>query len=378
MKHARLQPSSAKRWLECPGSVISLASVPDPGSEAADLGQACHMALVTRLTTGRSPEPGMVLTVVDEDSGRVVEVELDDELLGYVDRAAVWVEAAIAADPRALLRTEALSPVGRYYGVPADLSGHSDVLLVGDEVLTVVDAKFGRVEVDVRENPQTTLYAIGHAEEYGWRHRRYRLAILQPRSPQPVKVEELSDVELRDRAERYRPRIQEALQPDARLVPGAHCRTTYCKAAGVCRALQERARELAARVYEDPQHVSAEQLAETLRGADLIRHALDAAESSALAMLRAGQVVPGWKRVAGRGQRRWRNEHEAGRALAMVGLDPFKKVLLSPNQAEEALGGGVYFTALAPKKPGQPTLAPETDERPALEPDSSAFDAEEK
>ena len=42
-KHAKLGPSSASRWLNCPGSVALCATVPEePSSEYADEGTFAH------------------------------------------------------------------------------------------------------------------------------------------------------------------------------------------------------------------------------------------------------------------------------------------------------------------------------------------------
>ena len=74
--------------------------------------------------------------------------------------------------------------------------------------------------------------------------------------------------------------------------------------------------------------------------------------------------LPGWKLVAKRGTRKWADEQKAIAALTELGIDPYKKELLSPAQAEKKvknLPEGLTVSV----SPGD-TLAPESDPRPAV------------
>ncbi len=381
MKHAQLQPSRAHRWLACPGSVRAETDAPDTHTEYANRGAALHRLLAQALAEGPlelCPGP-----IAYEEDGRLVRYEATESDVRRVEavaRYAMGVLQALDGDGGATLNTEVYCRVGRRFGLPEDvLSGHADVVIDSDDELVVVDAKFGWQEVEVESNPQLSLYALGLAQTYGWKHRQYRLVVAQPERGAP-REELLSADELRARGDAMWPQVLLAADPDAKRAPGEHCRG--CRAAGTCRVFQDYASEHVAAALDQPdggQDLSPEALGLVLDRAALLRHALEQAEAAAKGLIRLGVEVPGahgpWKLVAGRGQRHWKDEAEAARLLRVLGLKPYKEVLLSPAQAEELLGAerSGLLTAAAPKVPGRPTLAPGNDKRAALDA-AGAFD----
>jgi hypothetical protein len=78
--------------------------------------------------------------------------------------------------------------------------------------------------------------------------------------------------------------------------------------------------------------------------------------------LRNGYKIPGWKLVAKRGQRKWVDEEGAAAALLLQGIDPYRKDLLSPAQAEKKTKNLPEVVTLS----SGDTLAPESDPRPAV------------
>lgn len=93
------------------------------------------------------------------------------------------------------------------------------------------------------------------------------------------------------------------------------------------------------------------------------------------AALHAGEPVEGWKLVAGkRGSRQWVDEGAAEDAMKKMRLsvdEMYTKKLISPTQAEKVLKGNpkrwTTIQALITQSEGVPHVAPESDERPALE-----------
>lgn len=373
-EHAKLMPSAARRWMTCPGSVAMVEAAPERRTGYDVQGTACHTLLADLLRAGAPPEQFTGMELLTEDG----PVLVTEEMVGWVRDAARWVEFALAAHPGTLLRVEERVIVGAAFGCPGELWGTPDIVLVRPDLLTVVDAKFGWVDVDGYDNPQVSLYAIGVAHDYGWTHDMYELGILQPRSTPPVTVEILTRAELEDRRDRYRPKIAAALQPAAALIPSDEC--TGCDARGQCPTFQAWAKERAVLALTEPRSIALDRLAEIVEAAPRIRAALTAAEDFALRRLALGFDVPGWKRVAGKhGHRKWANEADAVRVLGML-AEPeqfmTKPELISPAQAEKALKMPRHvLDNLAPAPEGAPTLAREDDPRPALPP---VFEYEEK
>jgi len=77
-----------------------------------------------------------------------------------------------------------------------------------------------------------------------------------------------------------------------------------------------------------------------------------------------GAKIPGWKLVAKKGRRQWVDEAKAAAALTELGIDPFKKELLSPAQAEKKIKN--LPEGLTVSVSSGDTLAPESDPRPAV------------
>jgi hypothetical protein len=139
-------------------------------------------------------------------------------------------------------------------------------------------------------------------------------------------------------------RAAEATQEEnAPLVVGSWCR--WCKAQAVCPA-QERSAVAVAQSEFDviealpaPQHLTDEKLAVILEKAPQIEAWFNAVRDHIHQRLEAGEEFPGWKLVAKRSTRRWKDEVEAEkylrRKLQVAGA--FKKSLVSPAQAETAL-----------------------------------------
>jgi hypothetical protein len=139
-KHAELSPSSAARWMVCPGSVALSRGLPDTSSSFAEYGSDGHQLGEICLTTGANAKDllGRKMdygNVVDDDMARMVQVYLD-----YVRQ--------IVATTGGQLFVERSLPIGQITGEDG-ATGTADAVIVTDDELIIVDLKMGRgVRVD--------------------------------------------------------------------------------------------------------------------------------------------------------------------------------------------------------------------------------------
>jgi hypothetical protein len=350
--HAYLSPSAAHRWLVCPGSARLEASVPERSSPDADLGTLKHKALESWLNNGEH-----INLPTEEDRLEVVSV-------------FSWVMAR-AERYKATIYTEEKAKVGAVFNCPDALWGTADVVLVSTNRLEVVDAKFGHGAVQVEDNPQLLLYLLGLDHEFGGMHEELVITIAQPKTGAPTSAV-YTRAHLDLWAIRFATKVKAALDLEAPLVPSEDgCR--WCAAAAVCPALQAETQALAQREFQNPSLLPREGLLHLLNNAGRIRAALDAVEAHALDLILAGTPLPGWKVVAGKKHRVWRDEEKAKSLLQSLGYqrkDMMVEKMITPAQAEKLVG-----KATAPKlapyvetPEGGPVLVRDADARPHLDP----------
>ena len=161
------------------------------------------------------------------------------------------------------------------------------------------------------------------------------------------------------------PAARLAYEGDGEKKAGAHCR--FCKCRATCRTLAEY--ELQG-VKED---LAASDLTEA-EIADIIQRA-----GRIKKWLTDGKVWPGLKMVAGRSIRKIADPERAAAILESHHIqDIYKPQELKTLTALDKLVGAKKLAELLGdviiKPAGKPTLVPESDKRPAIVPDTEAFD----
>jgi RecB family exonuclease len=354
--HALLSASSAARWLACPPSAVAAEAYENEGTEYTKEGTLAHEVAeaVARLTDG--PRVSALEGVTSE------MIECAEGYRDYIQEQTKSDSATVLLEQRV-----DFSP-----WVP-DGFGTADCIIIQGNTMDVIDYKYGKgVAVSAQNNPQMKLYGLGAYNDFGFAYdvETVRLHIYQPRMNN-ISVDELSLSDLLAWAEKtVKPTAEKAAKGKGNYNPGEHCR--FCPHAGRCRALTKTCTE-----YVQTHGMRASvpvlapwEVAEVLQMEPLVSLWLKRVKDQALTTLLNGGDVPGYKVVAGRGSRAWKDDFEVAALLKANGFtaeEITKTELLSVAAMEKAIGKKNVAALLDDQietKTGAPTVAPESDKRP--------------
>lgn len=370
--HALLSPSAAERWIHCTAAPLLERDVPDTGSPYAEDGTRAHELCELLLRGGQTT----YLTSVMEGAGE----EMCSAAFYYRDLVAERLTRAMLGTPDAKLIVEARLDMTRW--VP-ECWGTGDALIIADDVMEVIDFKYGRgVRVDAVRNAQMMLYALGAMAAYGsaYNIERVRMTIVQPRLDH-VSTWDTTAAELLAWARTtVAPAAHEALSGKGRQQAGEWCR--FCKVRARCHELADVARHVAeGPAAKDRALLTTEELAALLPVIELLTGWGKDVQAIALQKALDGDRLPGYKLVEGRSVRViTQPDVLAGRLLA-EGVAPeavYKPRELRTLTELERLTGKKGFATLADgciaKPPGKPTLVKESDKRPEWSPAKADFE----
>ena len=358
MQHSKIVGgSTAKRVINCPGSVALVDKMPpQPSSSYADEGTLLHDTIADILDKDALPEAYL--------GRKHNDAELTQDLID--NKLQVALDGLLQVDPNLEMEYAVESRVGFGDFLP-DVFGSTDLLgRIGDRAI-VLDWKFGDgVAVEATENPQLLFYAAAakRTAETAWAFEgasEVELIIIQP----PYVKRWVTTLDRVDAFEKeLAAAVKIAARPDAPLASGDHCK--WCAAKPVCPVMTG-AVDRALKVKLEALPV--DQIAHYLEQAPLIEAFIKDLQQLAHGLLEEGQKVPGWKLVNKRATRQWTNEDKAVAFLTGVGVEAWGDPKpLSPAQAEKALKKAkIELPAdLVVAVSTGSTLAPENDPRPAV------------
>ena len=382
--HSILSASGAYRWLVCTPSALLEQQFPDTTSGSAAEGTLAHelaeLKLRNYFDTTNFGKRKLTAAVKKLKENPLWNDEMDrytDEYLDYVKAIAMKPKAAVSP------RIEQRIYFGKYTlaerGGEGEGYGTADCILIGDGTIHVIDFKYGQSpngRVSAEQNPQLALYALGAYETYRilYNITRAELHIFQPRLSDGISEWAVQITDLLGWGDYVRERADLAWKGEGEYRPDADKACQFCRAKGRCRARAEHNVRLAfsTDLGKKPPLISNEQIGEYLKmGADVAKWLSDL-QDTALKECLAGREVPGWKAVEGRGGRAWTDLDMAFAALELDGVPQemlWKREPITPAALEKILGKKEYeaqAAGLVTKTPGKPTLAKESDKRPAV------------
>jgi len=360
MQHSNIVGgSTAKRVINCPGSVALVQKMPpQPSNKYADEGTLLHNVIADIVMTDNPPEHYLGTKYQDQ----VLTQEL-------IENKLVPALAALdEIDPTKEMEIEAETRVGFGDLLPG-VFGSTDLIGRIRNRAIVLDWKFGDgVAVEVEENPQLMFYAAAamRTEAAKWAFDgvdEIECVIVQPpqvkrwvTTPKRIAEFELQLVQA----------VKLAQKPDAELKTGDHCR--WCAAKPICPQMTgavDRALKTSIEAIDAPA------LGAYLANADMLEDWIKDLRALAHQILDSGASVPGYKLVAKRGTRQWTDEKDVVHWLDGVGLENneiYSKELLSPAQMEKVLKKRKLALPddLVVSVSSGTTIASESDPRPAV------------
>lgn len=378
--HATLAPSSAYRWLKCPGSVRLCQGVEETPSIFAAEGTAAHQLAERCMREGKDARAYRGEVIEVEGNKFTVDLEMVDGVQLYLDVVRELKAESDEFEIETRMDMSALVP---------GVFGTGDAIAFREKPtrrVTIVDLKYGKgVAVDVEHNEQELTYATGVVQRF---HNRgvdeVELVIVQPRAPRPgdsppgVRRWTTDIVTLFEHVMALQDAAKAADDPNAAFVTGDHCK--FCKRAGTCKALRNRVMEI---TMQDPALAPYKDWKTEQADIELCKTWAKRREEFAHTEALRGRLPPGSKLVGKRANRKWRDENEAVATLQLLGVpddDIWETSVRSPAQVEKALpkNDRKVIEGLSIKAPSGTVLAPLDDPRPALDPnDARGFEVME-
>lgn len=366
--HAVLSPSSSERWLNCTPSARLADAAGSETSEYAEEGTTAHELAehVLGCWTDGTFLPECEETPVPENiaSNKYYSEEMKEAISHYV--------AFVTGEFYEMQKGPFGGSVRMYLEEKLDISGYApgsfgsaDVSLVSEQMLHIIDLKYGKGVKVPAESPQFKMYALGVLAKFGGtKVKRIRMSVAQPR----LKHFETIEVDVRDLldwAEKVlRPKAKLAYEGKGEQVVGSWCQ--FCPVKATCRAQKN---EIIKDFEEHPDTLvmTDKEIVEMIGKIDRYKSWLESINQYAYAEAMKGKKWDGYKLVEGRSARKIVDPDKVRDKLLKTYLeDEVLNISLKGITDLEKLMGKKVFAAeigeYVKSQPGAPKLVP--DSRP--------------
>lgn len=379
--HAILSPSSSERWLNCTPSARLAEEAGSKTSEYAEEGTTAHelaeYALKSWIYGTFYPECDDLPVPQEIASNKYYSEEMKEAILRYVD--------FVTGEFYEMQKGPFVGPVATYLEEKLDISkyapdsfGSADVSLVSEQIVHIIDLKYGKgVKVPV-ESPQFKMYALGVLTKFGGpKVKRVRMSVAQPRLSHYDTIEMgVSDL-LEWAEEVLKPKSKLAYEGKGEQVVGSWCQ--FCPVKATCRAQRnEIIRDF--EDYPDTLLMTDEEIVDMLSKIDRYKSWLESINQYAYSEAMKGKKWDGYKLVEGRSARKIVEPDKVRDKLLNTYLEDevLNISLKGITDLEKLLGKKVFaaeFGEYVKSQPGAPKLVP--DSHPGKDYDTASdFDIE--
>lgn len=372
--HALLSASGASRWMNCTPSarLEDAEKTEDTGSVYAQEGTLAHELGDLNLQLWHADCAGRIkirAQIAELRKDKLYTDEMEEQVQKYTDYVGEQFTAAKKSDRSSILIIEEKVPLPYEGGF-----GTCDANVISDGVLEIIDLKYGKgVKVSAVDNPQLKLYGLGALEIYDFIYSvdKVRLTIVQPRLDHISSWEISAEDLLQWCEDEVKPKAKLAFAGEGETCAGDWCK--WCKVKAKCRALANQNLAIAKHEFKDPKLLTDDEILEVYKQISTLTDWANSVSAHVLAEALAGKKWEGYKLVEGRSVRKWKDQKETIEHFRKMGLpstDYSEPKLFGIGAMEKKLGKVRFAEEVAPKcviKPqGKPTIALDSDKRPAL------------
>lgn len=337
--HSKISPSKSERWVNCPGSVILEAECPAQlTSKYAAEGTAAHEIAALCLKRNENADNYIGEIVEVEDEKFKVDNDMADNIQLYIDT----IHADMDADgvPYSELKIEHKFELKYLH---PDLYGTTDAYYTSPfGKLRVYDLKYGRgTYVEVIDNTQLLTYALGAWDETDRVAEEIEVVIVQPRfaGEDPVRRCGYAAGDLAQFTQTLRKAVIRVEQKDQTLKTGSWCK--FCNGISICKAKKSEIFEIVPveKKLPEPSLMAIDRIVKVLKLSETISDWAATVHAHAESLAKTGVNIPGYKLVARKGHRRWKDELAVENAFeAGYGEAIYEKKLKSPAKLEKLVG----------------------------------------